>query len=1628
MSSKPSSSHSVDTQLRNSRLELLDIGLRNNLVSFRKTKKSLAAQNVDVPALLERLLESDKPIGFVAMGKERTAAAKPQDLDDVLLASMESDKEDSAQGQSAGTPPEDPPDTTPRQTKRKVPVLESALAPEPLFLQLLKMRSEAQSFVEEQGANLLFLAVGFLHWYESDTAADARRAPLVLIPCSLEREGASERFELVPTGDDIEVNLSLAAKLKTDFGIVLPLPQASARTGEDDGEELTATDWLQYLDAVDQSVKTQKRWQVVSTDVELGFFSFGKFLMFKDLDSESWPEGKKPAEHPVVRRLLGQGFGDERTAFEEDVHIDSVITPGEVHFVKDADSSQTQALLEARAGRNLVIQGPPGTGKSQTITNLIAELLGQQKSVLFVAEKMAALEVVKRRLDECNLGEAVLELHSHRATKTHVLKELASTLDLGRPIEDAGEREQAQLSAVQNELNQHCTAVASPVANSGMAFGEVLGRLLQLQRAEPGLAGLSWPDLAQWSPEEFEQAYDVIERIALVLGTLGQPKANIFWGTQRDSVTPMEENQVNQELVYCQTALTELEQAALKLSSRLHLAAPVGLHDIKVVGRAARRAAEAPRLDGIQVSTQEWQQRRDAIKALVDAGQQMQKQRSSWDSLLIEPAWMQEAMPIRQAVATYGSKWWKFLAGEWRSAKKQFQGLLRQPGKIPPTQMLVVVDSILDYQKHKQTFGEHATLGQMLFGAQWQGEASDWPVLERVGTWIVQLHDDIGQGQLPQGIIDFLAGHADAGGLGEEATTLGQQASDLQDKVRQITEKIGLPDKDNNGCAWVDLPLHALAAQLTTWTENLPQLHQMSRLNALSNELKEVGAHAMAEQIAVCTRPCTLVLQLELSWLQALVQEAYRANPLLAKFDRLEHEHRIAQFRKLDQASLRHSQAKLAHTLWKQMPRINQPGEMSVLRNELNKKRRHLPIRQLIDRAGRAIQQIKPVFMMSPMSIANFLPPGKLEFDVVIFDEASQVKAVDALGAILRGKQVIVVGDTRQMPPTDFFSRDIEQEEETSTSDIESILSMFKARGCNERYLRWHYRSRHESLIAVSNAEFYDNKLVIFPSAGVNTSATGIALEYLPQAFYDRGRTRTNKLEAQAVAQAVIEHAMRHPELTLGVAAFSVAQRDLIEVEVEMLRRHHPEAEPFFASHTHEPFFVKNLENIQGDERDIVLISIGYGRNESGKIAREFGPLNRDGGHRRLNVLITRAKLAMKIFSNFRGDELELDANAKHGVRALKNLLKYAETRELEVASETGRATDSPFEDQVIAALRDQNYAVEPQVGTAGYFIDMAVRDPDMPGRYLLAIECDGATYHSARSARDRDRLRQAVLEGLGWRFHRIWSTDWFRNPGKETERVVKAIMDAKTQIEALDAKVAQIAASRPVSVTSHATETKASVQTNTALAGIQRDTSPSKEIDTEFSTPYILVNIATQEGVELHLAPIGTLRQLVSDVVATEAPVSTAVIIRRLMTAFGVGRAGNRIVNAVEAAIAREAKAQQWLTQGDFVVKVEQASNLAGIAIRNRANLPTAERKIEWVSPLEIRAAILKAVELAFTLKREDTVSAVSQWLGFGRASSKIANAIGEQCEELIRSGRLAVTDDDFLALPEGSLTAVSD
>jgi very-short-patch-repair endonuclease len=560
---------------------------------------------------------------------------------------------------------------------------------------------------------------------------------------------------------------------------------------------------------------------------------------------------------------------------------------------------------------------------------------------------------------------------------------------------------------------------------------------------------------------------------------------------------------------------------------------------------------------------------------------------------------------------------------------------------------------------------------------------------------------------------------------------------------------------------------------------------QKARRAAMETGLEPVIAKLESAEGATLDVPALF----ERSFRKALLFALIERESALREFFGREHSERIERFRELDEKLAGLSREIIRARLAAGIPRdqgINEvpKAEIGLLRKEIGKRMRHIPVRKLLAGIPKLLPRLKPCVLMSPLSVAQYLEASHESFDVVIFDEASQIPVWDAVGAIARGKQLIIVGDPKQLPPTSFFSSSGNDDEDDLTpeahKDLESVLDELLSNQVRHKRLQWHYRSRHEGLIAFSNRQYYENDLLTFPSP--DTGHGGVRFRHLPDARYDKGKSRTNPGEAAALVEELIKRLLttEGPSRSYGVVTFSQAQQNLVENLLDEERRKHPEIEVHFGDESPvegEPVFVKNLENVQGDERDVIFFSICYGPDETGKISMNFGPLNRDGGERRLNVAITRAKHEVLVFSGLRADQIDLTRTRARGVRDLKHFLDYADRGPKALAAATTASApteaDSEFERMVAARIRKAGYEVHHQVGCSGYRIDLGVVDPAAPGRYLLGIECDGATYHRAATARDRDKLRQLILEGLGWKLHRIWSTDWWHDANKEMDKLL---------------------------------------------------------------------------------------------------------------------------------------------------------------------------------------------------------------------------------------------------------------
>jgi transcription elongation GreA/GreB family factor/very-short-patch-repair endonuclease len=579
-----------------------------------------------------------------------------------------------------------------------------------------------------------------------------------------------------------------------------------------------------------------------------------------------------------------------------------------------------------------------------------------------------------------------------------------------------------------------------------------------------------------------------------------------------------------------------------------------------------------------------------------------------------------------------------------------------------------------------------------------------------------------------------------------------------------------------------------------------------------------------------------------------ITRDAFRSIPQLARFTGLKHNQIRDEFKRLDKEIIELRGKAIAYECARKASpssgrngaRVDDRTEMVLLNYLMPQQRPRMPVRKILARAGGSIQALKPCFMMGPQAVAQYLAPGVIKFDLVIMDEASQLKPEEAIGSVARGGQLVVVGDPKQLPPTSFFSRMNQagdDEDQFTTTDAESILDVCSSHFRPTRSLRWHYRSQHHSLIAFSNHSFYRGNLVIFPSPYGQGGKLGVRAVYLADAIYEN---QTNLREAKRVVDAVIEHITTRPNESLGIVTLNIKQRDLI---AELLEERLKSVRGVDAYRDHwttegQPLFIKNLENVQGDERDAIIISTTFGKPPGSSAVRQnFGPISRQGGWRRLNVLFTRAKKSIVIYTSLRPEDIVMDGTTPEGTKALRNYLEYARTGSLATIEETDREPDSDFEISVMNMLKLRGYEVTPQLGVAGYRIDIAVKHPDAPGSYLAAIECDGVSYHSALSVRDRDRIRQEILESLGWRgrIWRIWSTDWFRAPRQETEKLISFLEDLRNSWKPEHSSgEAWIEEGQSFQQSSSGSNQPTEDVKNTAQAEVEREAVSSVLIDTE--------------------------------------------------------------------------------------------------------------------------------------------------------------------------------------------------
>lgn len=1538
------------------RQKLLDTGKRNKLLNFKETKRStLKITYPNIEELYYSIISGSKLEFPMSQENEENEQG-------ILLDTLFEENIESIIGKN---------------------VVLSTKEGSELNKTLYQLRLRAKTALEELGTNILYLAFGFLNWSEVEYSKELIKSPLLLVPVELKKESILSPYALSLYEDDIIINPTLCYKLESDFGVKLDY--------DIDSDDFDLIHFFRYVSKKVSGLD----WAINNDEVQLSLFSFLKLNMYKDLEKNE----AVIMENAIVRGLCGESCEIEAVP-EEIAHgegFDNIINPIETFQVVDADSSQQQAILAAKRGISFVLQGPPGTGKSQTITNIIAECLADGKKILFVSEKMAALEVVYRNLQRVGLADFCLQLHSHKANKSLVVKELAETLN--KPKTQANGEVLQDLEVLEKRkefLNSYVKALHKIRQPLGKNVFQIHGEITKLSE---------YPDIQfrvinieEKTLKDINYLVEVINSYTACLMKIGEDyNKHCFYGFCKTKMTFDLKNEIGLHFVNFIKALNNiLKQIDVARSF-------YSLKEYKSINSLSDFILLLSLLINTPKCPVDWllkDRSSEIYKQIIDISQKylflVEKENIIFSTYEQEILKIEADKMLRRFKGEYSSIL-RVFNSNYKKDRDFLKGYMKDAKKLNYKKLLEHLQFIKDINELNGSLSNEEVSLYSWLGEHYNGRSSNWEYLERTLKWINDIKELYEINNITHSFAESICS--------AEASTIAENIKGLvEENYKVLTEELEYiyPLYDPNLYDIKTENIIHVHKKFTEANEKIEYLADWIDFINARNVFDEAGIMDFLDEVENKRIPSeqwanTLQKRFYLLW----IDHIYGQEKVLLEFRRDSFENIVADFQRKDIDQFTIAQARIREKLSGLRPDTtgftSRGTEIHTLIRESEKRRKILPVRKLFEKIPNLLLTIKPCLLMSPLSVSLFLDPELYSFDTVIFDEASQVCSENAVGAIYRGKQLIVVGDREQLPPTNFFNAstsdndyDIDDEEDNDIGAYESILDECGSI-LNKLSLLWHYRSRHEHLIAYSNVKIYKN-LVTFPTPVEKVENYGVEFIHVPNGIYERSSSRSNRIEAKRVAELVFEHFDKSPERSLGIVTFSEAQQAAIDQEINQIRKAKSHYESFFDESSQEAFFVKNLENVQGDERDTIIFSVGYAKDQDGKMSMFFGPLNRDGGYRRLNVAITRAKFNVKLVSSILPTDIDLNRTQSQGVRMLRGYMEFAlngmEAILGELTIPEFLQFDSPFEMEVYDVLKNNGYKVDTQVGCSGYRIDLAVRHPEFSGKYVIAIECDGASYHSARTARERDRLREDVLKLRGWKIHRIWSTDWIRHRRAEEHRLLTEVKKAIENYQEIDKN-------RAILVKKNTEE---------VISKLEQVIKPSKNIPYFETYSYANIRSVPQNH------PRGDLfyaAEVITHIVNTESPVHKEIIYRYMAPLYGREKVTSVVTREVEAIINRYCK-------GSFRVKGEFCwSNTMQTPIFRVPPSGHPSRDIKHIAPEELAEGMKIIVERATGIDKSSLFQEVSRALGFARTGDKITNCLNIAFDNLMKSGELELKGD---------------
>ena len=1328
---------------------LLDLSKRNALISFKIGSKSLQLFNSNLAGLEDALADGEEfELREAVSDWTRTSSGKSVKLEDI---------ENEAEFVNRVS-----------EMEFKSHRLRTFLTPGALERTLKALYREARDSQEESGASSLFLAMGFLRWYDPHDVRDAdgriapRFAPIVLLPVDILRK-SNGKYAIRLRDEDPQMNITLLEFLKQKYQISIgglnPLPT------DEKGINLPLV-----FSSLRKALLGRTSWDIVELAV-LGHFSFSQFVMWDDLNRRF----DRLSENKVVKALVSGRFTDYLSSDIQREDIERLSQSDDFILPTSADASQVHAILEASRGASFVLHGPPGTGKSQTITNMIANALYQGKTVLFVAEKMAALNVVHERLSKLGIGEFCLEMHSNKTNKRSVLEKLEQNLSLVASKETKEfQRKSQQITHLKQEIGDIVRELHKP-RQQGYSIYELVS-LSESYRHYPKYFQFDPKDLISYDRNQWDQVEEALQQLVVAGEALSTPiqqhplrafhKAGYALHLRPLLKEKLEdlESELNQVLSWEGTLNLVLSEENASLM--------VALADLM-----RQRNLKT------QLNEKQWQMLLDEdmmrrLANLTTEHQALQVEKnellSNYHADIVTLDWQEVKRQLLEAESSL------FIVKGKRIKNALMPLIQMAKGNQEVTSDLakVTLDQIANYQSRQLALEQEMSRLSDVFQFQYQQMLDVFDSLEDLYVLGLFARDHLEHNDFYELYHVYQSWEEDKPG-------------EVQGRLNKIENLRGLLQAINE-IAGVSVSLasysdvESLLNDCQKWLDHLDEWKEWSTFYTSLARLGESGMDKLLLQLwdlwqgdaGTDFQWVDLVSIYRSSLIEALIQHYMSDIAVLSSFSGLALENQLQTFKRyiVDYENLAVDQIhqRLASQLPNPKTASNQEAkQLASLKRIIQSKGRSTSIRRLFQENGQVIRRLTPCLLMSPLSVAQYIDVDYPKFDLVIFDEASQIRTSIAVGAMSRGENCVIVGDPKQMPPTSFFNQQVYDEEYADLEDLESLLDDCLGVNLPELSLDCHYRSQSESLISFSNKNYYHNKMRTFPAPSDRKSS--LSFHYVKGVYANQ----VNPNEAEAIVETVIERLKdeQKRKYSMGIVTFNQKQQALIEDMLQERLSRDPKLESIVQELV-EPIFVKNLENVQGDERDVILFSVTYGPNEEGKVYRRFGPLNGKNGWRRLNVAASRSRVEMLVFSTMMPEEITISPTTSEGVRGLQKFLEMAHKGYIkEDGNQEKTLKSGTLEKEVAKSLGMLGFQVDYQVGASDFKISLAVVNPDRPEEYLAAVLIDDQAYARIPTVHDRERLVPSVLERMGWKIYRLWSLDWYENPQRELDKLVNYLM-----------------------------------------------------------------------------------------------------------------------------------------------------------------------------------------------------------------------------------------------------------